>query len=930
MKWFKRIFLTLFGLEMIYLTVFNGALNLPLTQTLINNIKPEKFHITWDSGWTLFPFRVNMKNVSVNGETSSRQWQADLKSISASISLLPLLQHKVKVYDATANDVSYLQRSKMKQDKDISRISAYFPPIEGRKFEKVAFQENKAKETKNKKPQKKKKAWHIDVLNAVIHGHHTVWINHIKGDLNGDLEADVTVETRGGPFSIENARADILINKLLIDDNKMVLEESKINGTYAISPVVYKENKGKNILKFISFNIDIDAKMGNFDFLDIYLKNLKNLKEMMLDGEGLLQGHINFHKGIVLPKTAFKIDANKLSLEMFEHVVKGEGQIELDVTDKKSDEVNMKILFNELQAYFNADTSSEDHNTTEKSVALFRGKGLVVNVKAKPSLFPQGLKKDTFHSLTMEIPSVKVEDLSQFQRYIPQKWRFKLYDGEGKFQAKVTLLPKRLRSKLQLDSKGAHIGVNKHRFQSDLDLLLNLDFNTSKELQANVSGSYISLTNSILSKEKKSDLQNSKQWNTKLTIDEGTLNLALLEESNGTLKLSKEEKIAKIKELISDADAKLVVSGSVSRLEWINLLLKNSLDFSLSGHGNIESKLALEKGFLSKGSMVKMHSKELEVSLLDYRFNGDGVFSFDVTKGGEQPDVKFSLGLNEAQMKRRNEKLAMIDNVVLKLDGVANNLDFEGVKNDIELHLQIPSARVKKVSVYNQFFPKNSPFKFLNGSADLRADIQLRSNDAKGYVSFKTDKFTMEVDEQKIEARLDAKIKLVGGVPRNMDFDISGSSIVLDHVKVTGDQTNYDQEDWSAIITLKKADAIWKRPVRLKSETMLKIKDSRPIVAMIDNKREKSGLLSKLLTVKDIEGTAKVNMANNIITIPSAFLKSDKIDLGAKGIISPNLRDAVFFLRYKKLKGLLKINNGKKNFDIFGVQKTFDNYVIPR
>ena len=74
---------------------------------------------------------------------------------------------------------------------------------------------------------------------------------------------------------------------------------------------------------------------------------------------------------------------------------------------------------------------------------------------------------------------------------------------------------------------------------------------------------------------------------------------------------------------------------------------------------------------------------------------------------------------------------------------------------------------------------------------------------------------------------------------------------------------------------------------------------------------------------------AKINMANNTIIIPDAYVKSDKIDIGAKGIISPKLHDGMFFFRYKKLKGLLKMRNGKKNFDILKVQKTFDNYVIP-
>ena len=292
--------------------------------------------------------------------------------------------------------------------------------------------------------------------------------------------------------------------------------------------------------------------------------------------------------------------------------------------------------------------------------------------------------------------------------------------------------------------------------------------------------------------------------------------------------------------------------------------------------------------------------------------------------------MKFDVDLNHGQMKRTDEKQAMIDKVVLKIDGIGKNLSMDGLKDDVDIRMQIPTARVKKVSLYNQFLPKNSPFKFLNGSADLKADIALSSNNAKGSVSFKTHGFTMSVDDQKIEARLNADIKIASGVPKKMIFDISGSSIVLDQAKVKGTQTSYNNPDWSAIVKLEKANATWKKPIKLQSKTTLTIKDSRPIVAMIDNKREKHGFVSKILTVKDIKGTATLNMANNVIIFPDVYLKSDKIDLGAKGIISPTIRDGMFFLRYKKIKALLKIRDGKKNFDIFGVQKTFDNYVIPR
>ena len=53
---------------------------------------------------------------------------------------------------------------------------------------------------------------------------------------------------------------------------------------------------------------------------------------------------------------------------------------------------------------------------------------------------------------------------------------------------------------------------------------------------------------------------------------------------------------------------------------------------------------------------------------------------------------------------------------------------------------------------------------------------------------------------------------------------------------------------------------------------------------------------------------------------------SDKIDVGAKGVITREARDGVVFARYRKLKGLLKIHDGKRNFDVINAQKKFDAF----
>ena len=72
--------------EIIYLVLINAALNVQLTQSIINQIKPDKFAVSWERAWSLYPFHVHARGIDVNGQAKSQQWQVQSPAASASIS----------------------------------------------------------------------------------------------------------------------------------------------------------------------------------------------------------------------------------------------------------------------------------------------------------------------------------------------------------------------------------------------------------------------------------------------------------------------------------------------------------------------------------------------------------------------------------------------------------------------------------------------------------------------------------------------------------------------------------------------------------------------------------------------------------------------------------------------------------------------------
>jgi hypothetical protein len=128
----KRIILGVAIVGVAYLSLVNLALNLPMTQHLINQHRPDKYAVHWERAWSWYPLRFHARGVSVDGQTSSQQYQADASEASASVSLLPLLAKTIRVYDVGAVNFAFRLRPRPRPGNEYGELAAFFPPIRDR------------------------------------------------------------------------------------------------------------------------------------------------------------------------------------------------------------------------------------------------------------------------------------------------------------------------------------------------------------------------------------------------------------------------------------------------------------------------------------------------------------------------------------------------------------------------------------------------------------------------------------------------------------------------------------------------------------------------------------------------------------------------------------------------------------------------------
>jgi len=302
--WIKRIAVTALLVEVTYVVLLNLALQLPLTQTLINKIKPEKFHISWESAWTWYPFRVHVQGAKGNGQARSQQWEFEAESVSASIDILPLIFKRVWIDGVRVTDVSYFQRPRLKPDKDYSAIMEFFPPISGRDIIPAITT-----------PKKKKRAWHVDIEDIELAGEYQYWIQNFKGGMKGALNAELSVVSRGGLFSLAVAGIDMQLRPHFINENFEVLRSGDLKGAFGLTPMVPQQSKGLKMLPHVVVDADINVDINSLRFIEAFTRSFGS---MNIDGGGQVDGHLNMADGKVLAGTDLTIDADNIDVDFYD------------------------------------------------------------------------------------------------------------------------------------------------------------------------------------------------------------------------------------------------------------------------------------------------------------------------------------------------------------------------------------------------------------------------------------------------------------------------------------------------------------------------------------------------------------------------------------------------------------------------------------
>lgn len=884
-----------------YLVLVNAALNLPATQSLLNRAQGGRLIIHWDRAWSILPFRLTVEGLRVTGQSWSQQFDVFAPSVSAGIDVPALFSRTLRFNDLETANLIVRFRPRPRPDKDDSELRPFYPEIPGMD-PKLA-----ADPVPTQAP-----GWLMVFDINRIGGSNDLWLAANRMTLVGEASGLIVRQNKHGPLTISDGRLDLDLPSFSVA-GKEVSQGGTLTGSFALASFLPQENRGVKVLPFLSLDADVDLPIEGIDFLNFFLNSAADLT---VGGNGRLVGHVAYDKGAFTPGADITIEAESLRVDLPPYSVSGAGTVRATVGHTRPDTLDARFAFSTIGAVH------------EPSAApMFTGENIGIEVERSAIILPDLNEEKVPRRVALNLPNVSVPDISAYQRYLPDEWNAELVGGTGSLDGEASISAAALDFDLTLRSEEAEIRLTRNLFRSGFTLGVKAKGGTdATTARVDVSGTFVELDDSRVL-DRKGDA--SKPWHTRFVIATGEADFILPEDQDadtGVVGFWSLFQNKELKSMLSDVSGHVEGALTVSDLDWVTFLFHRPFSLAIADAAEVTAELTVESGRIAANSRLSMAPREFTLGILDYIVAGRGGFDLSVARSDAKPDLRLIASLTGASLRLEDEKVAVVEDVTIDVNALAEGVSLKegGATRTVEMN--IPAARIADMTAYNTYLPRNAPFRILGGTADLSAKLVMAGEDsATGFLKMTTSRIDADLDGDRMSGVIVLDIPIVGGSSKAKRFDISGSALSIQDVRVTG---NHATAGWTGRVDVGKGRVVWKRPMTLNLSAGFHMTDASPILAVFEANRKENKWLDRLLDLKNISGKITIEAEPDSLTIPYAFLTSDTFDIGAKGIFGAGGRQGVFYAKTGKLAGILAIDNKEKKFSVIEATRKFNDYKV--
>ena len=404
-RWVWRGLLLLLALEALYAVPVNLVLNTPLVDRLVNR-KPERFRIDWSVAISPWPGLVHLRGVATHGQSRTIQWEARLRSVTATFAMEPLRRRVVDLGVVRAAGVRYAQRPRLDTGEAAPPEASDWPSIADRRNPPDAIPGAGG-------PKEPGPPWTVRA-DRIVCGVEQIWIGRYRLAGPAVVEAALDLVARG---PLQLPRLEYRVDAGTIEVGKMKMFEGlNLDIQARLEPFVPRGKRAVDVIRALSGRFDLVAKDGSLKFLELYFHNVPGL---LLDGGGPMRLHMLIEQGRLQQGSRLERSRDRIDTTFLGNRITGLGTVGAQVV------TICRIPMSRLDL----DVPRYEVARADAAAAFAQGEGFHLEATS-PNLDLTDPFADVFFEAALD--KEEIPDLSVYNVFLPEASRGRIVGGLGR------------------------------------------------------------------------------------------------------------------------------------------------------------------------------------------------------------------------------------------------------------------------------------------------------------------------------------------------------------------------------------------------------------------------------------------------------------------------------------------------------------------
>ncbi|MFQ6021595.1 MAG: hypothetical protein ACE5NW_02635 [Acidiferrobacterales bacterium] len=745
----------------------------------------------------------------------------------------------------------------------------------------------------------------------------------VKADLEYGLEEDEDglIVFSDAPFEVSKLSVALTSGKIR-DRQQVIAQDFTLELESAFDQYTLDPHKALSVFDYTSGSLRVAGRIPNLPYFNDYLPSQTGLR--IRSGTGQIQTRFETASGQPDATGHLVLIGEDVTAELKDLVVAGELELSADLQYglQERDDKGL-VAFSELGwlEVLKASVTLTSGKIRDRQQTI--AKDFTLELQSEFAQYTLDLKKvfdlTRFMSASARVDGT-IPDLSYLNNYIPSRTGLRIRSGAGRFDGLFETAQGHPTTTANLAITGTGVAA---AFQ-DVALSGNLKVVTDVQYGPSDKGEradgLIVLTEGPLA-IRKASLQLAS-GEVRLRDGKAVKDLTINVDSIFDHLVLAEQKS---QDALRSISGTVRVAGRVPGLQFLNAYFRKAPWLDINGSGTLNAFLRVRKGRLVAGSRLAVDSDEIRATYLDFKARGSGKVRGRVAREKDRAFAEVTVTLDDFELGRSEYVEPHIFGIGFEITGTSSELDLTDPFTDLKVVLDLPESDVPNFGFYNAYVPPDSCFFIHSGRGRIRTRIEASETEAsaKGEVEFRAERIVAQFRNVTMAGDMTLHAHLKNGDLKARTFDIGDTKLELNNMYVGTAKIGTDTT-WWARLSLPQAKMQVTTPAQLEARIEMEMRDSRPVVVLLSEKKGIVRWFKNLLTVTDIKTRADFKMDGKAVEVEDLEMTGDRLKILGELDIFQRQVAGVFYAKLRALSVAVELRDGKKKWRISKARPWFD------